>query len=480
MSKKYETIIGLEVHIQLSTKSKAYCGDSYTFGKSPNSCVSPISLGHPGTLPKPNKRVIESAIKLGLALNCNITKFNEYARKNYYYADLPKGYQITQDKTPICTGGFVEILTQKNSKKINLTRIHMEEDAGKSIHDLDPFNSLIDLNRAGVPLLEIVSEPEIRSSKEAYDYLQEVRKLVRFLDICNGNMEEGSLRCDANISVRPFGTTKLRNRVEVKNLNSFSNVQKAIDTEVIRQINVYEKGGDIEQETRNYNPKKNETIILRKKEDAQDYRYFPEPDIQPIVIEKKMIEDIRKAITVLPNELYKKYTEKYKLSSYDAKNLTENKDLAIFFEAILKYTKKYKTAANVMMGMIKAYLNEKSIEITELNISPKLIAELIELIEDNIISKLIASQKVFPKMIQDPIISPKVIAEKNNWIQQKDDGLLNKYVTEALNKYPEKVDEYKNGKKNLLGLFMGEAMKASKGKANPKNLSELIRKELEK
>ena len=480
MSKKYETIIGLEVHIQLSTKSKAYCSDSYIFGESPNSCVSPISLGHPGTLPRPNKKVIESAIKLGLALNCNITKFNEYARKNYYYADLPKGYQITQDQTPICTGGFVEVLTENNSKKINLTRIHMEEDAGKSIHDLDPFNSLIDLNRAGVPLLEIVSEPEIRSSKEAYDYLQEIRKLVRFLEICNGNMEEGSLRCDANISVRPFGDNELRNRVEVKNLNSFSNVQKAIDSEVIRQIDVYEKGGSIDQETRNYNPKKNETIVLRKKEDAQDYRYFPEPDIQPIIIDKKMIDDIRITITALPNELYKKYTEKYKLSSYDAKNLTENKDVAIFFESILEYTKKYKTAANVMMGMIRAYLNEKSIEITELNISPKLVAELINLIEDNIISKLIASQKVFPKMIQEPTISPKKIAEKNNWIQQKDDGLLNKYVTDALNKYPEKVNDYKNGNKNLLGLFMGEAMKTSKGKANPKHLSELIRKELEK
>ena len=293
-------------------------------------------------------------------------------------------------------------------------------------------------------------------------------------------MEEGSLRCDANISVRLKGSKELRNRVEIKNLNSFSNVQKAIDLERNRQIIAYENGEKIEQQTRNYNAKNNTTIVLRKKEDAQDYRYFPEPDIQPIVISQKMIEDVKRTITVLPNELYKKYTEKYKLSSYDAKNLTENKNLAIFFESILTYTEKYKTAANVMMGMVKAYLNEKSIEITELNISPKLIAELINLIEDNIINKLIASQKVFPKMIQEPTISPKIIAEKNNWIQQKDDGLLNKYVTEALNKYPEKVDEYKNGKKNLLGLFMGEAMKASKGKADPKNLSELIRKELEK
>ena len=476
----YETIIGLEVHIQISTKSKAYCSDGYSFGESPNSYVSPISLGHPGTLPMPNNKVIESAIKLGLALNCEITKYNEYARKNYYYPDLPKGYQITQDKTPICTGGYLEILNDTSSKKINLTRIHMEEDAGKSIHDLDPFNSLIDLNRAGVPLLEIVSEPEIRSSKEAYNYLQEIRKLVRFLDICNGNMEEGSLRCDANISVRPKGSIELRNRVEVKNLNSFSNVQKAIDSEVKRQINTYENGGNISQETRNYNPKNNETIILRKKEDAQDYRYFPEPDIQPLIINSNLIEEINKTITVLPNTLYKKYTTKYNLSSYDSKILTEDRDTAIFFESILKYTKNYKTAANLMMGMIKAYLNEKSIKINEIEIQPKLIAELITLIDENLISHITATQKIFPKMVKDPNSSPRLIAEKNNWIQEKDDKLLNIIVEKVINMHPEKAQDYKSGNKNLLGLFMGEAMKIAKGKANPKILSDLLRKKLDK
>ena len=480
LNNQYETIIGLEVHIQISTKSKAYCSDGYSFGESPNSYVSPISLGHPGTLPMPNNKVIESAIKLGLALNCEITKYNEYARKNYYYPDLPKGYQITQDKTPICTGGYLEILNDTSSKKINLTRIHMEEDAGKSIHDLDPFNSLIDLNRAGVPLLEIVSEPEIRSSKEAYNYLQEIRKLVRFLDICNGNMEEGSLRCDANISVRPKGSIELRNRVEVKNLNSFSNVQKAIDSEVKRQINTYENGGNISQETRNYNPKNNETIILRKKEDAQDYRYFPEPDIQPLIINSNLIEEINKTITVLPNTLYKKYTTKYNLSSYDSKILTEDRDTAIFFESILKYTKNYKTAANLMMGMIKAYLNEKSIKINEIKIQPKFIAELITLIDENLISHITATQKIFPKMVKDPNSSPRLIAKKNNWIQEKDDKLLNIIVEKVINMYPEKAQDYKNGNKNLLGLFMGEAMKIAKGKANPKILSDLLRKKLDK
>ena len=477
---KYETIIGLEVHVQLSTKSKAYCSDANIFGAPPNTCTSPISLGHPGTLPKPNEKVIEYAIKLGLAFNCNINEENQYARKNYYYTDLPKGYQITQDKTPICTGGYVEMHDEKgNLNTIKLTRIHMEEDAGKSIHDLDPYNSLIDLNRAGVPLLEIVSEPELRSSKEAYDYLYEIRKIVRYLNICDGNMEEGSLRCDANISVRPKGTKELRNRVEVKNLNSFSNVQKAIELERNRQITAYENGEKIEQETRNYNAKNNTTTILRKKEDAQDYRYFPEPDIQPITINSKMISIIKNKMPSLPNELFKKYTSDYKLSVYDSKNLTENKHLSIFFESVIESTIYYKTAANIIMGIIKSYLNEKSIEISELNLKPNFIAELAEMIEKEEINHSIASQKIFPEMIKNNQKSPKEIAKEKKWIQEKNDNLLIQFVKESLNKYPNKVLAYKNGQKNLLGLFMGEAMRMSKGTANPKKLNELLKKELE-
>ncbi len=477
---KYETIIGLEVHVQLSTKSKAYCGDANLFGEPANSCVSPISLGHPGTLPKPNKKVIEYAIKLGLAFNCEINFENQYARKNYYYTDLPKGYQITQDKTPICKGGYVEMIDKDGkSKKINLTRIHMEEDAGKSIHDLDPFNSLIDLNRAGVPLLEIVSEPEIRSSKEAYEYLQEIRKIVRYLEICDGNMEEGSLRCDANISVRKKGTRILNSRVEIKNLNSFSNVQKAIEIERNRQILAYENGKSIEQETRNYNAKNNSTIVLRKKEDAHDYRYFPEPDIQPIMVSKKMIEEVKKTIPSLPNELFKKYTNEYKLSIYDSKNLTENKNLSLFFQSVIKFTKQYKIAANIIMGVIKGYLNENSKSISDLELKPIFIAELSEMIHNNEINNSIASQKIFPEMLKDFEKSPKYIAKEKNYIQEKDNDLLMQYVKGALEKFPEKVLEYKNGKKNLLGLFMGEAMKNSKGTANPKLLNQLIIKELE-
>ena len=477
---KYETIIGLEVHVQLSTKSKAYCSDANVFGATPNTCTSPISLGHPGTLPKANKKVIEHAIKLGLAFNCKINKENLYARKNYYYTDLPKGYQITQDKTPICTGGHVELYDQNGDlNTVKLTRIHMEEDAGKSIHDLDPFNSLIDLNRAGVPLLEIVSEPDLRSSKEAYDFLYEIRKIVRYLNICDGNMEEGSLRCDANISVKPKGSGKLRNRVEVKNLNSFSNVQKAIELERNRQILTYENNGTIEQETRNYNAKNNSTTILRKKEDAHDYRYFPEPDIQPVLISSKMIESIQKEMPSLPNELFQKYISQYNLSVYDSKNLTENKDLSMFFESVTKFTKHYKIAANIIMGFIKAYLNEKSKEIAEINLKPNFIAELTDMIEKEEINYSIASQKIFPEMIKHCDKSPKEIAKEKNWIQKKNDDLLKKYVLESLKKYPEKVLAYKAGNKNLLGLFMGEAMKISKGTANPKILNELIKKELD-
>ena len=348
LNTKYETIVGLEVHVQLSTNSKAYCSDLNKFGESPNSCISAISAGHPGTLPKANKEVINSAVKLGLALNCNITEYNLYARKNYFYPDLPKGYQITQDKTPICTGGYLEIDTE-SSKKINLTRIHMEEDAGKSIHDLDPFYSLIDLNRAGVPLLEIVSEPEIRSSQEAHAYLSEVRKLVRYLGISNGNMEEGSLRCDANISVRPIGTKELRNRVEVKNINSLKNVMKAIDLEVNRQIECYNNNIEVHQETRNYNAASNTTTVLRTKEDAHDYRYFPEPDLPPIIVDQDFIKKIKLEMPTLPKERYNQYTQEYKLSNYDAKLLIEDKNLSDLFNDIITYTKHYKIVANLIL-----------------------------------------------------------------------------------------------------------------------------------
>ena len=478
---KYETVIGLEIHVQLNTQSKAYCSDSTKYGAAPNTHISPISLGHPGTLPVSNEKVIEYAVRLGLALNCEIRERNEYARKNYFYADLPKGYQITQDKTPICNGGFITI-TDKNGlpKKIELTRIHMEEDAGKSIHDIDPFDSLIDLNRAGVALLEIVSEPVLRSGEEAYNFITEIRKLVRYLDICDGNMEEGSMRCDANISVRLKGDSELRNRVEVKNMNSIRNVQKAIELESKRQIELYENGGEVDQETRNYNAARNETSVLRSKEDAHDYRYFPEPDLSPIIVKQAYIDKIQSELPALPEELYTKYTKEFGLSDYDAKNLTDSKGIALYYNEISKHTNAYKMAANIVMGPIKSYLNEKAIDIDQITLPAFRISEMIQLIKDGKISASKANQELFPLMVKHIDISALKLAEDNQLIQESDSDALIEIVKQAISKFPDKAEAYKNGNKNLLGLFMGEVMKLSRGKADPKMANKIIREELEK
>ena len=480
IKEKYEAVIGLEVHAQLLTQTKAYSNDENIYGAAPNTKTSAITLGHPGTLPVSNKKVIEYAVKLGLSVGAKIRKHNEYARKNYFYADLPKGYQITQDTTPICNGGVIEILDEKNkTKKINITRIHMEEDAGKSIHDLDPFNTLIDLNRAGVPLLEIVSEPEIKTGDEAFNYVMEVRKLVRYLDICDGNMEEGSLRCDANISVRIRGESKFGTKVEVKNMNSSRNVKNAIDFEIKRQIEVIENGGQIVHETRGFDAVKGITISQRHKEEANDYRYFPEPDLQPIEITKEYIEQIKKTLPLLPKELNTIYQREYKLSQYDSNLLIEDKETALFFNEICALTNNYKLAANIINGVIKSYLNENGLTIPQLDISAKNIANLIDLIEGNQISNTIATSKIFPLLISSNK-SPKTIAEENNWIQESDNTILKNLILQALEKYPEKIQEYKNGKKGLIGLFMGEVMKISKGKADPKITNKLLRDILEK
>ena len=479
INKKYEAVIGLEVHAQLLTNTKAYSNDENVYGATPNSKTSVITLGHPGTLPVSNEKVIEYAVKLGIAVDANIRERNEYARKNYFYADLPKGYQITQDKTPICNGGYIEITDDDNNiKKINITRIHMEEDAGKSIHDLDPFNSLVDLNRAGVPLLEIVSEPEIRSSNEAYQYLSEVRKLVRYLDICDGNMEEGSLRCDANISVRLKGSEKFGTKVEIKNMNSIRNVKNAIDFEIDRQISLLEKGESINHETRGFNAVNGKTLSQRHKEEANDYRYFPEPDLQPIIIGQEYIENVKKSLPPLPKELLQKFTNEFKLSSYDAKIIIEDKGMAMYYEKLCKLTKNYKAAANFMNGTIKSYLNENAKSIEEFKISPKNIAELIALIDDNKVSNSVATGKIFPLLLSLDS-SPEKIAVENNWIQESDTDTLLSLINEVIEKYPDKVKEYQSGKKGLIGLFIGEVMKLSKGKADPKLTNELIRKKLD-
>lgn len=479
MNPNYEAVIGLEVHIQLLTESKAYSADPVTYGELPNTQVSVISLGHPGTLPKANEKVIEYAVRLGIACGCKIRERNEYARKNYFYADLPKGYQITQDKTPICTGGTIQIRTDQGDKRIGITRIHMEEDAGKSIHDQDPFHTLIDLNRAGVPLLELVSEPDLRSGDEAYQYLQEVRKLVRYLDICDGNMEEGSLRCDANISVRKHGAEEFGVKVEVKNMNSIRNVQRAINHEIDRQIKLIESGGTVVTETRSFEATTGTTFSMRTKEAANDYRYFPEPDLQPVMVGQEYVDRVKEKMPPLPSELFLKYTGKFGLSEYDALILTENKGIALFYEEILKHTGNYKAAANWMMGEIKSYLNQQAVDIESFPLKAKTIADLISLVEEGKTSHTSASQKIFPELLKKPDQEPESLAKEMNLLQESDSGAIEPLVMEVLGKYPEKVNEYKAGKKGLLGLFMGEVMKASKGKADPKVATQLLKQKLD-
>ena len=478
---KYEFVIGLEVHIQLLTKSKMYANDSAEYGGLPNTHVSVITLGHPGTLPKVNKKAIEFAVKLGLAVNGNLRYENQFARKNYFYADLPKGYQITQDKTPFCNGGHITIKLKDGSEKnINLTRIHMEEDAGKSMHDQDPTDTLVDLNRAGVPLLEIVSEPEICNGDEAYAYLTEVRKLVRYLDICDGNMEEGSMRCDANVSVRIKGAKEFGKKVEVKNMNSILNVQRAIDHEFTRQIDLIEAGKEIAVETRSFNATDGSTFSLRSKEAANDYRYFPEPDLQPVYITEKYINEVKQTLPELPNALHKRYVKEFALSEYDAAVLTDSKEIALYFNELVKHTKNYKAASNWLTVNIKSYLNENAVHITQFPVKAAQVAELISIIDEGKISHSSASQKIFPELVKDPSKSSLQIAQELNLIQESNTDALQDLVNQVIARYPEKVLEYKGGKVTLLGLFMGEVMKLSKGKADPKVTSALVKETLDK
>lgn len=478
---KYEVVIGLEVHTQLLTQSKAYSNDANEYGSAPNTNVSVISLGHPGTLPRPNKKVIEYAVRLGLAVDADIAPTMHYARKNYFYPDLPKGYQITQDTTPICTGGHIFIKDENGEEKaVNLTRIHMEEDAGKSIHDVDPFDTLVDLNRAGVPLLEIVSEPDIRSSQEAYNYVTEVRKLVRYLDICDGNMEEGSLRCDANVSVRLKGSSTFGTKVEVKNMNSMRNVQRAIEFEVERQIQAVENGETLFQETRSFDALKGITIAMRSKEAANDYRYFPEPDLLPLQVTESYIKSVKSKLPALPRDLFMKYTQELSLSEYDALVLTDNKGIALYFEQLIENTQNYKSAANWVMVEVKSYLNQMGIEIENFPVSAIRIAEIIKLIEEGKISHSVASQRIFPELINTPNKTALQVAEEMNLLQENDESSIKGFIIEVMENNPGEVERYKNGEKQLVGFFMGQLMKVSKGKADPKAANKLMRELLEK
>lgn len=476
---KYQAVIGLEVHAQMLTKSKAYSGDINEYGGIPNTHVSVVSLGHPGTLPVMNEKTVEFAVRLGLALECDIAPYMHFARKNYFYPDLPKGYQVTQDNTPICTKGFVTIKDDAgNPKKIGLTRIHMEEDAGKSLHDVDPHNTLVDLNRAGVPLLEIVTEPDIRTSKEAYNYLTEIRKLVRYLDICDGNMEEGSMRCDANISVMLKGSDTFGTKVEVKNMNSIRNVQRAIEFEIKRQIDALESGEKLKQETRTFNAENGKTISMRSKEGSSDYRYFPEPDLQPIYVTDEYKEKVKKNLPPLPQQLVHKYMNEYKLSEYDALQMTDVKETALYFEKLISFTKNYKAAANWMQTVVKSYLNENALEITGFKMEPETLAKLIAIIDEGKVSHAAAAQSIFPELMKDPKADPAEVAVKLNLVQEGDEAALVEFIKQAIARYPEKVAEYRGGKTGLAGLFMGEVMKLSGGKADPKTTSKLLNKML--
>jgi aspartyl-tRNA(Asn)/glutamyl-tRNA(Gln) amidotransferase subunit B len=478
MNDSYEIVVGLEVHAQLLTQSKLFCGDSIAFGSEPNTHVSPITLGHPGTLPKMNKKAVEYAVKMGLACHCEIEKNNYFARKNYFYPDLPKGYQISQHTTPICKGGFVKIKTKEGEKSIRLNRIHLEEDAGKSLHDVDDQNTSIDYNRAGTPLIEIVTEPDIRSADEAFAYVTEIRKLVRYLDVCDGNMEEGSLRCDANISVRKKGETKLGTKVEVKNLNSIRNVKRAIEHEAERLIEMMEKGETIIQQTRSFDANNGTTFSIRDKEDADDYRYFADPDLTPFSLQDSFIGNIKQQIHALPEERINKYRSEYQLSDYDASILTEEKSFADYFEKLAQHTSHYKAAANWMLGPVKTWLNDNVKSIEDFPITEQKLAALIDLVQSNKVSFSIASTKIFLQLLNEPGKDPEQIAIENNLIQESDVGELEPVVNEVLQKMEAKVQEYKKGKKGLLALFTGEVMKQTKGKADPKIVNKLLLEKL--
>ncbi|MDX5435900.1 MAG: Asp-tRNA(Asn)/Glu-tRNA(Gln) amidotransferase subunit GatB [Pontibacter sp.] len=472
---KYQAIIGLEVHAQLLTESKAYSSDSTEYGMMPNTNLSAITLGHPGTLPRVNKKVVEMAVKMGIATKSEITRYNIYARKNYFYPDLPKGYQITQDKTPICTAGHIMIKdAEGNDKRIGITRIHMEEDAGKSMHLPGEIETLVDFNRAGVPLIEIVSEPDIRDSVEAYNYLMEVKRLVKYLDICDGNMEEGSLRCDANISVMLKDSPLWGTKVEVKNMNSFRNVQRAIEHEIERQIMVLENGGKVDGETRNFDANTGTTTAMRSKETMNDYRYFPEPDLQPLVIEHEWLENVKASMPSLPQELYNRFVNELGLPEYDAAVLTDAKEIALYFEELCKETTNYKAASNWMMGPVKSYLNELQLHINQFPLAPEQIAQLIALVDENKVSHSIAAKQIFPYMLEHPDATALQVAEEQNLLQESNTDELAQIVNEVLAANPAKVEEYKAGKKSLVGMFMGEIMKKTKGKADPKLANQLL------
>lgn len=478
---RYEAVIGLEVHAQLLTKSKAFAPVTPEFGNAPNTNVTPLCLGHPGTLPVLNENLVNYIIKMGLATDCKVAERSIFARKNYFYPDLPKGYQISQYDTPICYDGKVNITVKDEEgeyvKEIGITRIHMEEDAGKSIHDQDPYNTLIDLNRAGTPLIEIVSEPDLRTPAEAGAYMRLIRQIVQYLEICDGNMEEGSLRCDANVSVRPRGQKEFGTRTELKNMNSFSNVERAIQYEIERQIEVVEAGGTIVQQTLLWDSNKMVTRQMRSKEDAHDYRYFPEPDIPPVVITQDRLEQIRKELPELANVRQERFMKEMGLSQDDAITLTDDRYLADYFEDVNAILNNPKASSNVILSQVLRVLNEQSISIREFSIDAPRLASLIQMKEEDKISSS-GLQKIFTEMLENESESAEDIAKRLNLLQVSDASFLEPIVEEVLASNPDEVARFKEGKKNLMGFFVGQIMKHTKGRANPKEVTAMLAKKL--
>ena len=473
---EYEPVIGLEVHAQLKTKTKIFCSCSTRFGAPPNTHTCPVCLGMPGVLPVLNKRVVEYTLRMALATHCTINRESRFARKNYFYPDLPKGYQISQYELPIARDGFVDIQTNGVTKRIGITRIHMEEDAGKLTHDPDRPLSMVDFNRTGVPLMEIVSEPDIRSPEEAGAYLRNLRAIVRYLDVSDGNMEEGSFRCDANVSIRPKGAQTFGTRTELKNLNSFKHVEKALSFEIIRQKEILEDGGQIIQETRLWDPEKNRSTSMRSKEEAHDYRYFPDPDLLPLVIDDNWIDSVQKDIPELPDEKKVRFVNEYNLPAYDADFLTSSRELADYFEACVKDFPNHTQVSNWVMGSLMGLLNVQDKSIAESPISSKDLAQLLQLIDKKTISSKIA-KTVFDEMAQTGS-PPKEIVAKKGLVQVTDESAITAVVLKVIQQCSTEVKDYKNGKTKLFGFFVGQVMKETKGKANPKMVNEILKKVL--
>lgn len=480
-NEQYEPVIGLEVHAQLLTKSKAFCGCSTQFGNDPNSNVCPVCLGMPGVLPVLNKNLVEFIMKMGLATDCGIAPRSVFARKNYFYPDLPKGYQISQYEEPICSNGWIEIeLKDGSTKRIGITRIHMEEDAGKSIHDQD-VSTFVDVNRCGVPLIEIVSEPDMRSPNEAYQYLYKIRQLVTYLGICDGNMEEGSLRCDANVSIRKKGETKLGTKIEVKNMNSFRFVEKALEYEINRQIELAENGESIIQQTMLWDSDEGICLPMRLKEEAHDYRYFPDPDLVPVLVHQEWIDEVKATLPELPTSRRDRYISEFRLPKYDADIITADRELADYFERVVsnlntKNEESYKMVSNWTMVDVLRVVNERHIGISDFPIAPENLSDMINLIIDGTISGKIAKE-VFEEMLKTKE-SPATIIEKKGLMQVSDEAAIEKVIEEILAANQGQVEQYRNGKTQVFGFFVGQTMKAMKGRANPKVVNEVLKRKL--